>query len=84
MSRVYIDKSVTPQRYFDRNGDEIHQGDYVKRITDGQVKKVYLTEDGLLGLDATNPTWIENGRAGECEYGIYPFSLADLEELEVM
>ena len=61
--------------YYDMGGKEIHDGDSV--LMDGKVQKVYLTEDGCLGVDATNPKWIETGRAGECEFGIYPFDEAD-------
>lgn len=31
----------------------------------------------MLGTDATNPIWIEKGRAVPCEYGIYPFGSGD-------
>jgi len=62
-------------KYFDRNGEEILEGDLV--IMDGKIKKVYRTEDGYLGTDATNPKWIEIGRACECEYGVYPFEETD-------
>ena len=62
-------------RYYDMNGNEIHNGDMVK--IDGRVQKVYLTEDGYLGTDATNPSWVERGWAAECEFGIYPFNESD-------
>lgn len=62
-------------RYYDMNGKELHDGDTV--MMDGREQKVYLTEDGYLGTDATNPVWIEKGRAAPCEYGIYPFETAD-------
>jgi len=45
--------------------------------------KVYLTNEGELGIDATNPKWIESGRAIPCEYGIYPLTVHDLEYMEV-
>ena len=62
-------------RYYDMNGNEIPNGDMVK--IDGRVQKVYLTEDGYLGTDATNPLWIERGLAAVCEFGIYPFNESD-------
>lgn len=62
-------------KYFDVNGKEVHEGDTV--ICNGNKMKVYLTTDGRLGIDATNPKWIESGRACECEHGIYPFGYYD-------
>ena len=70
-----IERDGGELRYFDINGDEIEYGDYV--MMDGKKEKVYMTEDGELGLDATNPRWIETGRAVPCEYGVYPFVRAD-------
>ncbi|MBO7697073.1 MAG: hypothetical protein J6Y28_04975 [Acholeplasmatales bacterium] len=58
-------------RYFDNNGHEIHENDIVD--ADGSMQRVYETENGELGTDATNPKWIKSGRAVPCEYGIYPF-----------
>ena len=69
-------------RYFDKNGKEIFAGDTIKYL-DGTKEKVYLTEKGTLGTDATNPLWIEKGRAVPCEYGIYPLTEAELAEVEV-
>ena len=62
-------------RYYDMNGDQIHEGDTV--FMAGRNREVYATEDGYLGTDATNPAWIERGMAAECEYGVYPFDEAD-------
>ena len=62
-------------RYFDEKGYEILEGDFVD--IDGCTKKVYRTVDDELGVDATNPKWIESGKAAECEYGIYPFQSDD-------
>ena len=63
-------------RYYDMNGDQIHENDYVV-MEDGKIEKVYLTEDGYLGTDATNPSWIERGLAVPCQFGIYPFCVMD-------
>lgn len=75
------------RRYFDKHGVEITEGCYVK-YADGRrnrtVYKVYLTEEGELGTDATNPMWVESGRAVPCEYGIYPFCNDETEEIEVI
>lgn len=46
--------------------------------------KVYLTTEGELGTDATNPSWIKSGRAVPCEYGIYPLCYAETNEVEVI
>ena len=72
MTIKFIDGKL---RYFDVNGEEVHEGDFV--YLDGKRKKVYLTENNELGTDATNPLWVQSGRAAECEYGIYPFEEGD-------
>lgn len=69
--------------YFDKNGAQITDGCHIK-YKDGRVRKVYLTSDGYLGTDATNPKWIENGRAIECEFGIYPLTSDESDEVEVV
>lgn len=70
-------------RYYDRNGTEITEGCLIK-YPDGTVREVYLTEDGQLGTDATNPAWVETGRAAACEYGIYPLDTYDTDTVEVV
>lgn len=70
-----IDYKTTPITYYDMNGEEIHEGDVV--LIDDNKEIVYLTDEGYLGIDATNPIWIENGRAVPCEFGIYPFTELD-------
>ena len=75
-------------RYFDKYGIEITEGCTIKYDHADKslirYEKVYLTEDGQLGTDATNPRWIESGRAVPCEYGIYPLTKAETEEVEVV
>ena len=71
------------KRYFDRNGTEIVDGCHIK-YQNGQVKKVYLTEEDELGTDATNPVWIARGKAEPCEYGIYPLTRDETDEVEVV
>lgn len=69
-------------RYFDKEGNGLHAGDLVEfddRDQEHKIKKLYETEDGELGTDATNPIWLLTGRAYECEFGIYPLSSYDLE-----
>lgn len=70
-------------RYFDKNGVEIVEGSTIL-YKSGRTEKVYLTDNGLLGTDATNPLWIENGRAVPCEYGIYPLQTDETNEVIVV
>lgn len=70
-------------RYFDKNGVEIVEGSTIL-YESGRTEKVYLTDNGLLGTDATNPLWIENGRAVPCEYGIYPLQTDETNEVIVV
>ena len=53
-------------RYFDKEGNELHDGDII-RWDSGKTERVYATEHGYLGTDATNPKWIETGRAYACK-----------------
>ena len=76
-------EAIWNQEYVDKHGNVIYDGDFVK-YDNGDIKEVYLTEEGNLGVDATNPLWIESGRAVPCEYGIYPFESDDLLSVEVI
>lgn len=76
-------KAIWNKEYVDKYGEVINNGDFVK-YDDGSIKEVYLTEEDELGVDATNPIWIETGRAVPCEYGIYPFESDDLLSVEVI
>ena len=78
-----MSKAMPIHQYFDKNGKEITEGCRVK-FEDGTIKEVYLTEDGFLGTDATNPSWVASGRAEPCEYGIYPFDCEDISGIEVV
>lgn len=68
-------------RYFDKNGEELFEGDY---ILDGSktVKKLYRAENRELGTDATNPIHIERGLAVPCEAGIYPLEFEEMTTIE--
>lgn len=68
-------------RYFDRDGIELFEGDIVEH-ENGKREELYMTENGELGTDATNPSWIEMGRAVACEYGVYPLNNADVAEMK--
>ena len=75
-----IEYTENGARYFDMNGEEIRWGDMV--FMNGREEIVYPIADGdiddaYLGTDATNPSWIESGRAFRCEYGVYPFNADD-------
>ena len=78
-----IKRIVGRNLYYDKNGVEITAGSFI-RYSDGTVRKVYLTDKDELGTDATNPKWIECGKAVPCEYGIYPLTLSETDEVEVV
>ena len=67
--------------YFDKEGNELHEGDMVITYQGGKPKELYRTTDGTLGFDATNPVWLEKGYAAPCEYGIYPLDKSDMEDI---
>ena len=66
--------------YLDREGNELHDGDTIM-WADGRAEKLYATEEGRLGTDATNPSWLASGRAVECQYGVYPLTWSDVQEI---
>lgn len=66
--------------YFDREGNELHDGDTIM-WADGRTEKLYATVEGRLGTDATNPSWLASGRAVECQYGVYPLTWSDVQEI---
>lgn len=66
--------------YYDKNGNILRDGDTVI-YNDGREEKLYETEEGFLGTDATNRHWIETGRAVPCEYGVYPLEYEELKEV---
>lgn len=66
--------------YLDRDGNELHDGDTIM-WADGRMEKLYATVEGRLGTDATNPSWLASGRAYECQYGVYPLTWSDVQEI---
>ena len=80
MSKARIIDENSIRRYFDKEGTELHDGDIIK-WNSGKLERIYATNNGCLGFDATNPKWIEAGRAVACEFGIYPITITDLEML---
>ena len=75
-----IIKEKDAYRYFDKNGTELKDGDII-RYDSGREDKLYLTTNSRLGTDATNPSWVESGRALPCEYGIYPLEYGEMKEI---
>ena len=78
-----IKREVGGYLYYDKNGSQITAGCQIKYPI-GEVKTVYLTSENELGTDATNQEWIRSGRAVPCEYGIYPLTLSETDEVEVV
>lgn len=78
-----IKKENGEYRYFDKNGNEITEGCEIRYLHGDKrlerVERIYKAEDGQLGTDATNRSWIETGRAAPCEYGIYPLTHRETE-----
>ena len=76
------------KKYFDRNGKEITEGCTIKYLHGDRslelIERVYRTEKDELGVDATNPIWIERGLAVPCEYGICPLTKEETEMVEVV
>lgn len=79
---IKFNKDGTHQ-YYDKNGTEITEGCRI-RFPNGRIERVYLTQNGELGWDATNPNWIARGWAAPCEYGIYPLTNQDTSTVEVI
>ena len=79
---IKFNKDGTIQ-YYDKNGTEITEGCRIL-FPNGRIERVYLTQEGELGWDATNPKWIERGWAVPCEYGIYPLNSQETDTVEVI
>lgn len=77
---MVYDKVNDKYTYYDKNGNILHDGDTII-YDDGREEKLYETEEGFLGTDATNHLWIETGRAVPCEYGVYPLEDGELMEV---
>lgn len=71
------------RRYFDKHGKEIVKNSII-RYPSGVEEKVYETDTGELGTDATSPGWIVTGRAAPCEFGIFPLTSTETELVEVV
>lgn len=72
------------REYHDMHGNELHEGDVIRWPLSGREELVYKWRDKFdegLGFDATNPRWIETGKASPCEYGIYPLTDYDMAHI---
>ena len=77
--QMIIKQDNTGYHYFDIHGKEIHEGDIV--LMGKEHEEVFLTTEGELGTDSTNPLWIKRGWAAPGEFGIYPFNESDEVEI---
>lgn len=83
VARKYVDTTVVPNRYWDKNGKEIKDGSII--MLDGREREVVLLDDEeRLGIDATNPRWIETGKAEPFQYGCYQLLVEDCMNAEVI
>ena len=80
MTKARIIEENDIYTYFDREGNELHDGDTIM-WADGRTEKLYATVEGRLGTDATNPSWLASGRAVACQYGVYPLTWSDVQEI---
>lgn len=71
------------KHYYDKHGTEITEHSFIK-YPSGRVNEIFRTTEGDLGTDATNPLWIEKGRAFPGEWGIYPLMVGETDEVEVV
>lgn len=69
-------------KYYDKNGTEITERCEIRMYD--RTWTVYRCESGELGVDSTNPVWIEKGWAAPCEYGLYPLEEQETEIAEVI
>ena len=69
---------MSRQRWFDRNGEELHEGDTIRNIYDGKTEKVYachLVGDPnteTLGINASNEAFLKLHPDWPRE--VYPFT----------
>lgn len=69
---------MSKTRWFDRNGEELHEGDIIRNIYDGKKQKVYAChpsgdpENVSLGVNASNEAFLK--LHPEWPREIYPFS----------
>lgn len=66
--------------YFDKHGVKIEEGMTLKH-DDGDVEKVYKSDDGDLGVNASNENW---RGFNPIERELYPLYQFDLREWEIV
>jgi hypothetical protein len=68
-------------QYTDKHGVKIEAGMTLKHI-DGDIEKVYLADNGDLGINASNEEWV--GYVEEWNQKLYPLFQFDLREWEIV
>lgn len=68
-------------RYFDKSGTELFAGDTI-RYDDGTTEKLFLSKEGQLGIDSTNPNWHKRDGGPYWGFGLYPLGKNELSEIE--
>lgn len=69
---------MSKERWFDRNGVELHEGDTIVDVDSGKEELVYAChpegcpDNERLGINASNEAWLKNHPDRTRE--IYPFS----------
>lgn len=72
---------MSVQEYKDKHGKKIQEGMSIKHI-DGDVEKVYKSDDGELGLNASNENFIGFNPIHRELYPLYQFDLREWEIVE--
>ena len=67
-------------KYFDKHGEEIKAGMKI-RHDDGDIERIYTTEDDDLGVNASNEAWLERHGGNRELYPLYQF---DMKEWEIV
>ena len=69
---------MSKERWFDRNGVELHDGDVIVDVASGQAEFVYAChpegcpDSERLGVNASNEAWLKNHPDRTRE--VYPFN----------
>lgn len=63
--------------YFDVNGTQIKAGMFIMHKDDDHAEKVYTSDDGDLGINASNEAWLERHGGNRELYPLYQFNLKE-------